>query len=190
MNDFDKIEAKNNGIVTLQDLSGYTMIGKGADGSVFQLTPDKCVKIFVNEDTQKKELNALQLGQSSSIIPKLYENGANYIVMEFVKGNNLKHYLKKEKKLSEAIVEKILSMLDEMKAVGFTRLDIEVRHIFFNELGEIKVIDLKRAYNTNRSVPTKFLTGLKKLGFLSEFLDHVSKLNPSKFEEWKNLINE
>lgn len=190
MKDFNKIVAKNKGTVTIQDLSGYTMLGKGADGSVFQLTPEKCVKIFVNEDTQKKELNALQLGQSSPIIPRLYEYGSNYIVMEFVNGYNLKHYLKKEKKLSEAIVGKILSMLDEMKSLGFTRLDIEVRHIFFNELGEIKVIDLKRAYNTNRSVPTKLLAGLKKLGYLEEFLKHVNQLNPSKFKEWKNLVIE
>ncbi|MBT2730285.1 kinase [Bacillus sp. ISL-75] len=190
MKDFEKIVAKNKGTVTIQDLSGYTMIGKGADGSVFQLTPEKCVKVFVNDDTQKKELNALQIGQSSPIIPKLYEYGSNYIVMEFIKGYNLKHFLKKEKKLSEAIVGKILSMLDEMKTLGFTRLDIEVRHIFFNELGEIKVIDLKRAFNTDRAVPTKLLTGLKKLGFLQDFLEHVSKLSPAKYEEWKNLVTE
>jgi putative serine/threonine protein kinase len=187
MNDFEKIVAKNKGTVTIQDLSGYTMLGRGADGSVFQLTPEKCVKVFVNEDTQKKELNALQIGQSSPIIPKLYEYGTNFIVMEFINGINLKHYLKKEKRLSETIVKKILAMLDEMKTVGFTRLDIEVRHIFINELSEIKVIDLKRAFNTDRSVPTKLLSGLKKLGYLEEFLKHVNKLNPSKYKEWKNL---
>lgn len=190
MKDFEKIVAKNRGAVTIQDLSGYTMLGKGADGSVFQLTSEKCVKVFINEDTRKKELDALKLGQSSPIIPKLFEYGTNYIVMEFVKGYNLKHLLRKEKKLSEEIVKKILSMLNEMKAVGFKRLDIEVRHIFFNERGEIKVIDLKRAFNTNRSVPTKLLTGLKKLGFLKEFLDHVSRLSPAKYEEWKNLVFE
>jgi putative serine/threonine protein kinase len=187
MKDFEEIIAKNKGTVTIQDLSSYTMIGKGADGSVFQLTPEKCVKIFVNDDTRKKELNALQIGKSSSIIPKLYEYGSNYIVMEFVNGYNLKYYLKKEKKLPEVIVGKILSMLDEMKAVGFTRLDIEVRHIFFTELGEIKVIDLKRAFHTDRSVPTKLLTGLNKLGYLEEFLKHVNQLSPSKYKEWKNL---
>jgi predicted Ser/Thr protein kinase len=187
MKDFEKIVAKNKGTVTIKNLSGYTMIGKGADGSVFQLTHEKCIKVFVNEDTRKKELDALQLGQFSLIIPKLYEYGANYIVMEFVKGYNLKHHLRKEKKLSEEIVGKILSMLDEMKAVGFTRLDIEVRHIFFTELGEIKVIDLKRAFHTDRSVPTKLLTGLNKLGYLEEFLKHVNQLSPSKYKEWKNL---
>jgi putative serine/threonine protein kinase len=190
MKDFERIVAKKKGTVTVQDLSGYTMLGKGADGSVFQLTSEKCVKIFVNEDTQKKELNALQLGQSSPIIPKLYEYGFNYIVMEFVKGFNLKHYLKKEEKLSEALVGKILSMLDEMKTVGFTRLDIEVRHIFFNELGEIKIIDLKRAFNTVRSVPTKLLTDLKKIGYMEEFLEHVKKLRPSLYKEWKNLVTD
>jgi putative serine/threonine protein kinase len=187
MKDFNKIVAKNKGSITLQDLSGYTMIGKGADGSVFQLTTKKCVKVYVNEDNQKKELNALQIGQSSSVIPRLYEYGSNYIVMEFVNGGNLKAYLKKEKQLPESIVKKILFMFEELKKVGFARLDTEVRHIFFNEREEIKVIDHKRAFTTVRSVPTKLFTGLKKLGYLEEFLAHVKKINPSLYKEWKNI---
>ncbi|MEH7748479.1 kinase [Neobacillus drentensis] len=187
MNDFNKIAAKNNGKITIQDLSGFTMLGKGADGSVFQLTPVKCVKVFVNEETQKRELNALQIGQSSSVIPRLYEYGSNYIVMELVNGGNLKAYLKKEKQLPKPIVLKILFMLEELKRIGFTRLDTEVRHIFFNELEEIKVIDHKRAFTTNRSVPTKLFTGLKKLGYLEEFLSHVKEINPSLYREWKKI---
>ncbi|MCM3118281.1 kinase [Neobacillus sp. MER 74] len=187
MNDFNKIAAKNNGKITLQDLNGFPMLGKGADGSVFQLSPEKCVKVYVNEDNQKKELNALQIGQSSSVIPRLYEYGSNYIVMELVNGGNLKAYLKKEKQLPKLIAMKILFMLTELKKVGFARLDTEVRHIFFNELGEIKVIDHKRAMTTERSVPTKLFTGLKKLGYLDEFLRHVKELNPSLYEEWKKI---
>jgi putative serine/threonine protein kinase len=187
MNDFEKIVAKKKGAITIKNMDGYTMIGKGADGSVFQLTPEKCVKIFVNEETRKKELNALQEGQSSSVIPRLYDFGSNYIVMEFVNGGNLKAYLKKEKKLPESIVIKILFMLDELKKVGFARLDTEVRHIFFNESEEIKVIDHKRAFTTNRSVPTKLFTGLKKLGYLKEFLLHVKRINPSLYEEWRKI---
>ncbi|MBV7509398.1 kinase [Bacillus sp. sid0103] len=186
MKDFYNLVAKNNGKVTIQDLSGYKMIGKGADGSIFQLTPETCVKVYVNEDNQKKELSALQIGQSSSVIPRLYEYGSNYIVMEFVNGGNLKAYLKKEKQLPESIVKKILFMLDELKKIGFARLDTEVRHIFFNEREEIKVIDHKRALYTVRSVPTKMFTGLKKLGYLEEFLAHVKKINPSLYKEWKN----
>jgi putative serine/threonine protein kinase len=104
--------------------------------------------------------------------------------MEFVKGYSLKYYLKKEKRLPKSIVKKILFMLDEMQIVGFTRKDTEVRHILFNEQGEIKVIDHKRALTTYRSCPSKLLSGLQKIGFLEEFLGHVNKLRPSLYKEW------
>lgn len=184
MRNFEEIPAKNKGIVKTLDLTVCRLIGKGGDGSVYQLTPERCVKIFVNEETQKRELKALKVGQASTIIPRIYEYGINYIVMEFVKGYSLKYYLKKEKRLPESIVKKILFMLDEMQIVGFTRKDTEVRHILFNEQGEIKVIDHKRALTTYRSCPSKLLSGLQKIGFLEEFLGHVNKLRPSLYKEW------
>lgn len=176
------------GTISLKDLEGYKLIGKGADGFVFQLTPDRCIKIFNMKQTKELELKALQAGQSSSVIPRLYEDGQNYIVMEYVKGISLPQYLKKEKKLPEFIVEKILAMLVELKKIGFKRCDTEVRHILFNENMDIKVIDLKRAFATDRSIPTKFLKGIKKKGYLKEFMQHVNHLNPTLYEEWKNSI--
>jgi putative serine/threonine protein kinase len=56
MRNFEEILAKNKGIVKTLDLTVCRLIGKGGDGSVYQLTPERCVKIFVNEETQKREL--------------------------------------------------------------------------------------------------------------------------------------
>ena len=140
------------------------------------------------KQTKALELKALQVGQSSTVIPRLYEDGANYIVMEYVKGISLPQYLKKEKQLPEPIVEKILAMLAELKKIGFDRCDTEVRHILFNEDMDIRVIDLKRAFGTVRSTPTKLLKGIKKKGYLEEFMQHVNHLNPALYKEWKNSI--
>ncbi|TQR18679.1 kinase [Psychrobacillus vulpis] len=180
--------ANNKGTITLKDLNEYKLIGKGADGSVFQLTPDRCVKIFEKEQTKALELKALQVGQSSRVIPRLYEDGPNYIIMEYVKGISLPQFLKKEKQLPESIVEKILAMLVELKKVGFDRIDTEVRHILFDEEMEIRVIDLKRAFGSVRENPTKFLEGIKKKGYLEEFMKHVNTLNPTLYKEWKSII--
>jgi putative serine/threonine protein kinase len=188
MEEFWTIITKNKGTVSNIDLKGYKLIGKGADGSVFQLTPDRCVKVFEKEQTKALELHALQVGQSSLVIPRLYEDGPNYIIMEYVKGISLPQYLKKEKQLPEPIVEKILAMLVELKKVGFERHDTEVRHILFNEDMEIRVIDLKRAFGSVRSTPTKLLKGIKKKGYIEEFLKHVNNLNPPLYEEWKRII--
>ena len=186
--DFQKLVSKNKGTVNLKDLKKYTMIGKGADGSVFQLAPDRCVKVFGKKQTKALELKALQAGQSSPVIPRLYEDGPNYIVMEYVKGISLPQYFKKEKQIPKPIVEKILAMLVEMEKIGFDRRDTEVRHILFNENMDIKVIDLKRAFGTVRTIPTKLLKGIKKKGHIEEFMQHVSQIDPTLYKEWKKNI--
>ncbi|MBE1553895.1 kinase [Sporosarcina limicola] len=189
MEEYRSIIGTNEGTVSIKDLEGYKPIGKGADGSVFQLTSERCIKIFEKEQTKELELKALQVGQSSLVIPRLYEDGQNYIIMEYVNGISLPQYLKKEKQLPEPIVEKILAMLMELKKVGFERHDTEVRHILFNEDMDIKVIDLKRAFGTVRSNPTKLLKGIKKKGYLEEFLKHVNKLDSALYKEWKSIID-
>ncbi len=185
MDEFKKKIAGKQGAIKSEDLISYKLIGRGADGSVFQLTEDRCVKVFGNLQTKALELNALQVGQPSTVIPRLYEDGPNYIVMEYVEGISLPQYLKKEKQLPEPIVVKILAMLAELNKVGFDRCDTEVRHILFNENMDIRVIDLKRAFGSVRSTPTKLLKGLKKKGYLEEFLKHVNNLDPGLYKEWK-----
>ncbi|HEX6593203.1 MAG TPA: RIO1 family regulatory kinase/ATPase [Bacillota bacterium] len=187
MKEYREILAKSKGILRKSDLKHFNMIGKGADGSVYQVAPKRCLKLFVKTKTKKLEWEALQAGQSSPVIPQTYEHGQNYIVMEYVKGKSLPQHLKKEKQLSEAIVKKILNMLDELKKVGFKRHDIEVRHILFNENMDIKVIDLKRSFTSDRPTPNKLMSGLQKRGYLKEFLGHVKKLNPSLYKKWENI---
>lgn len=68
-------------------------------------------------------------------MPRLYQYGANFIVMEYIKGFSLARYLKKHGQLTKPLVEKILNMLDELKKLGFTRYDAEIRHVLINELG-------------------------------------------------------
>ena len=189
MEEFWAIIDSNKGTVSTKDLEAYKPIGKGADGSVFQLTSERCIKIFKKTQTKELELKALQEGQLSPVIPRLYEDGPNYIIMEYVNGISLPQYLKKEKQLPESIVYKILDMLAELKKVGFERRDTEVRHILFNEDMEIKVIDLKRAFGSVRSTPTKLLKGIKKKGYLEEFMQHVKSLDPTLYKEWERIIN-
>lgn len=189
MEQFKSIVGRTKGTIKITDLKRYKLIGKGADGSVFQIDPDRCVKVFQSIETKALELKALQAGQSSSYIPKLYEDGFNYIVMEYVNGISLPQYLKKEKQLPKQIVAKILAMLVELKVIGFERCDTEVRHILFDEDMEVRIIDMKRAFDSVRTTPTKLLKGLKKKGHLDEFMNHVKELDHVIYEEWKSTID-
>lgn len=169
-------------------LEHYPLIGDGKDGEVYRLTHNKCVKYFFKKETCKKELEALQLGYGSPVIPKLYEYGDHYIVMEYVKGTSLARHIKKEKSLSVKLTADILNMLDELKDIGFARWDAEIRHILMNEQGELKVIDHKRAFSTVTRVPVKLLKGLDKYGLADEFLNTIKKLNPSRYREWRREL--
>ncbi|MDJ1630369.1 hypothetical protein QNN00_03930 [Bacillus velezensis] len=49
------------------------------------------------------------------VIPRLYEYGDRYIVMEYVQGTSLARHIRKEKSLSVKLTADILNMLDELK---------------------------------------------------------------------------
>lgn len=165
-------------------LEDYRLIGDGKDGEVYRLTHNKCLKFFFKKETYKKELEALKAGQTSPVIPRLYEYGDHYIVMEYVQGTSLARHIKKEKSLSLKLTAGILNMLDELKDLGFTRWDTEIRHILINEHGDLKVIDHKRAFTIVSKVPVKLLKGLGKYGLADDFLRNVKKLSPSRYRSW------
>ncbi|MDZ3952437.1 AarF/UbiB family protein [Bacillus thuringiensis] len=170
--------------ISRRDVVKYKLIGDGKDGEVYQLSCDKCVKIFFQEETQKKELRALVIGQSSPVIPRLYGYGENYIIMEYIQGISLACHLKKEKEITEELAERLLIMLDELKKIGFTRWDTEIRHVLINEEGQLKVIDHKRAFTSNKEVPTKLLKGFKKFGLSQDFLNYVKNKRTSVYNTW------
>lgn len=174
-----------SGKITEKDLAAFEMIGDGKDGEIYKVADDKVVKYFFKEETHRRELEAMQIGQASSIMPRLYEYGDNYIVMEFVKGISLARHMKRHGTIDEEMTKKIIFVLNEFKKLGFTRWDTEVRHMLMDENGDFKVIDHKRAFTSDSPVPTKLLKGMGKFGLAKEFLDHVKKVNQELFDAWK-----
>ncbi|MEH6916538.1 hypothetical protein V7Y60_20855, partial [Priestia megaterium] len=59
--------------------------------------------------------------------------------------------------------------------------------ILINEQGNFKMIDLKRAFTSNRPIPIKLLTDLKELKLSKEFLSHVKDIRPSLYQRWKKF---
>lgn len=175
--------------VTKRALAHYAMIGSGKDGEIYRISNDKCLKYFFKEETQQKELAALQVGQASSIIPRLYEYGNNYIVMEFIVGQSLAHHLKHTGSIDIELTKKILFVRDEFIRLGFTRWDTEVRHILISEQGRLKVIDHKRAFTSDATIPTKLFKGMNKFGLLAAFLENVRLLRPELYLEWKDWLD-
>ncbi|MBT2617100.1 MULTISPECIES: kinase [unclassified Bacillus (in: firmicutes)] len=165
----------------------FPLIGNGAQGAVFKITSIKCVKICAKPEYAAIEGNVLKMAQESPTIPRLYEVGHNYIIMEYLEGPTLFQYLESGGILSENLMGQILFVLNEMKRLKFTRMDADLRHIIVTKEEELKVIDHYSSYTRIRNKPELIFKGLKKLGLLPLFLEKLKEMDPESYMEWKDL---
>lgn len=180
------IQVKNieNDDVEVINQSRLEMIGKGRQGAVFRYTDDICIKVYGNKRDCRREHYAMYLGQKSDLFPVLYAAGENYIVMEMVKGVDLREYLQSQP-LTEELSHKLIELLITFKEVGFDRIDHHKRQIYIQPDGNLKVIDVGRTVWRNRvyPYPRKLLNSLGKEN-KETFLNHVKLLAPELYEEW------
>jgi RIO-like serine/threonine protein kinase len=170
--------------------TNYPLIGMGAQGAVFQLSDERCVKIYSNILQAQMELEALKAGQHLSFFPRLYEYGENYIVMEYFNAPTLKEYLRNNTYIPESITKKLLNILNEMKKAQFTMVDAPLRHIFVLENEELKVIDHVNAFKRVHPVPLKLLRDLNMMLLKESFLSLVKKMEPGTYKMWQQYFNE
>lgn len=190
MEEFKKIKVIHGPSIELlvDNPTELKLVDKGAHGAVFKLTNDKCVKIYAEEGNAKLEAYTYKKVQGSEFMPKLYETGNNYIIMEFIEGISLSEYIYQKNEISFSISQKLISLLKEMKRLGFSRLDSSLRHIIITRDERLKVIDLVYAYVRNDTMPNKIFTELKEIGFDKSFLEHVKKIDRILFHEWKEAF--
>lgn len=97
MEDFTSIcVEKGEKVEVVHNPTSYPLIGRGKQGAVFKISSDRCVKIYAKKKNVLNESKVLKAAQESPIVPKLYEVGTNYIVMEYIEGPSLTKYLKSE----------------------------------------------------------------------------------------------
>ncbi|MDR7078921.1 putative Ser/Thr protein kinase [Neobacillus niacini] len=191
MADFKSIKV-TKGIKTLEidNPTGYHLIGMGAQGAVFKLSEDRCVKIYTSPLQAKMEREALKAGQHLSFFPRLYEYGDNYNVIDYFNAPTLKEYLRNCTYIPESIAMKLLDILGEMKKAKFTMVDAPLRHIFVLENEELKLIDHVNAFKRIHPVPLKLLRDLNMMLLKESFLSRVKKLEPKTYEMWQAYFNE
>ncbi|EST11881.1 kinase [Sporolactobacillus laevolacticus] len=191
MEDFKSIVVtKGEKSLDIENPTTYPLIGYGTQGAVFKLSEDRCVKIYVDEEQAKMEAFALEVGQHLPFIPKLYESGSNYVVMDYFNAPNLKDYLRNCTYIPESIVKKLLDILIELKRANFTMIDAPLRHIFVLKNEELKVIDHVNSFKRQHPVPLKLLRDLKMILLKDSFLSQVKKLDPVTFTEWDIYIHD
>ncbi|MGI8387485.1 hypothetical protein [Robertmurraya sp. P23] len=164
--------------------SPLRMIGKGRQGAVFHYSDDVCVKVFGNEEDCKREYEALSMGQHTGLFPRIYDHGPLFIVMETIKGIDLREYLQSHP-LTEELSAKLIEMLVIFKEIGYERIDHHKRQIYLQADGSLRVIDVARTIWRDRvyPYPRKLLTSLGET-HKETFLSHVKAFSPELLEEW------
>lgn len=191
MEDFRLIKVtKGPKTLLIDNPTNYPLIGMGAQGAVFKLSEERCVKIYSNTLQASMELEALKAGQHLAFFPRLYENGKNYIVMEYFNAPTLKEYLRNCTNIPVSITRKLLYILGEMRNAQFTMVDAPLRHIFVLENEELKVIDHVNAFKRIHPVPLKLLRELNMMLLKESFLSQVRKFEPDTFKTWQRYFNE
>ncbi|GAM15534.1 hypothetical protein [Mesobacillus selenatarsenatis] len=190
MKEFKTIKV-TKGIKTLiiDNPTNYPLIGMGSQGAVFKLSEGKCVKIYTDQLQAKMEAEALKAGQHLPFFPRLYETGANFVVMEYFNAPTLKEYLRNCTYIPESITKKLLSILNAMKDADFTMVDAPLRHIFVLENEELKVVDHVNAFKRQHPVPLKLLRDLNIILLKDSFLSRVKKLEPDTFKTWEKYFD-
>ncbi|MDR7080252.1 RIO-like serine/threonine protein kinase [Neobacillus niacini] len=191
MNDINSIrvirEGENN-IEVVDNPTSYPLIGTGKHGAVFKISSDQCVKIYTKPKNVLRESEALKNAQDSPIVPKLYEVGDNYIIMEFIEGPTLLEHLQAKGNITQDITQKILSLILEMKRLNFVRVDPKLKQVIVTKEEEFRVIDHVFSYSKKKAdIPVGLLAGLSNLGLLSTFLEQVKLIDPESYEEWRNF---
>jgi predicted Ser/Thr protein kinase len=185
----ERIETSGKKDLKIVNPTKLKLIGKGSQGAVFQISDDRCVKIYVNPNAAIKEGKALEAAKDLNIVPQVFEVGLNYVVMEYLKGQNLKDYLKQTKRLPDTITKQILIIRKELKRVGFTRIKTSIGHFIVTEGNVLKAIDHSDGLTMNDPYNPKMFLDLKKLGLLNTFLEQAKEIDPESYEDWQKNID-
>ena len=194
MNDFEairveRIDTINEKKLSIYNPTSYKLIGHGIRGAVFQLDDTRCIKISANPKDTIREAHALEIAKNLPFVPKVFEVGPNFIIMEFIKGIRLKDYIRRRKTLPEKYSKQILECIQGMKAIGFTKIHLKLSQILVTDEDELKFVDHSGAFTSLEPIPLRLLNELKKAELLHVFLEHMQNLDPEMYSNWAEKLD-
>jgi predicted Ser/Thr protein kinase len=192
MDDYKLIEVTldSNKKLNIKNPTSFTPVGKGGQGAVFKIDDYRCIKVYYDFDIALAEQNAYLKTQGSPIMPKLYEIGDKYIIIEYIGTRNLKDYLMEKGSISEKITQELVNMFSEMKRLNFLRRDESLRHILLNEDEKIKIVDHVYAFTLDNPMPVKMFKQLNEIGMLKDFIEQGKNQDSTLFKEFSEKMPE
>lgn len=170
------------------DVKECEFLGKGKEGAVY-LTPEGyALKVFYNKRKALDEAKLLEQVKDSRFFPKVLFIVNNVILRDYVHGDNLYDYIKKNN-LSYNLSTEIIDLIEDFKRLKFTRLDIRNAHIFVDKNEKIQVIDPRKVFVKNIPFPKEIIKVLVKLNVFDDFLKHLLNYRPDLLSYWVNGFN-
>ena len=172
------------------DLADCKYVGEGHNGKIYLLKDGRILKLYKNRKACSEEYEILSSVDGNPHFPHIYEYGINYMIRDYVGGENLKEFIK-ENGLPVKLARNIINLMEEFKRLNFTKIDIRCKDIFVQEDGSLKVIDPKSLYRRERCYPHKLMKGFYNLNVLDDFEQVLQKVRPDLYRLWiiegKNL---
>lgn len=163
-------------------------LGEGCEGKVY-LTPDGyALKIFKSKAKWKGEYDILKKVEGSKYFPKIINSSNICILREYVPGKTIKDYILKNG-LSEKLAINLINLIEEFKKLNFKRLDIRGEHIYVQDDESIMVIDPRKSYTKNVSVPISIMKDLEKVGVIDKFVKVLVGKRLDLAYLWVSAIN-
>lgn len=170
------------------DIKKCEFLGKGHEGSVY-LTPDGyALKIFNKLQNANYEVENLEKVKSSRFFPKVIFQANTMVLREYVEGNTLSDYIKKNG-LSLRLSQEIIDLIEDFKNLKFTRLNIRNAHIFVDKDSKIKVIDPRKPFNKITPYPKDIIKILVKQNSFEEFLKYTFEYREDLVSYWVEGYN-
>ena len=165
------------------------LLGEGHNGIVYEEPGNKAIKKFTDKNICKSEADILYKVKKSKYFPRIYKNGEYYILREMVNGKRLDHYIQ-ENGLSQQLIYNLYRLINEFKALKFTKLDARCRDIYVNENERVKVIAPKQCYKRKVDYPRHLMKGLEGIDCLEIFLSGIYSIDKKTEKEWNKKIDQ
>lgn len=170
------------------DITKLKLIGEGHQGKVYLLPNDRVLKVFNNPEACRKQLEVLIKAKDSRFFPTVYEFDSNSIVMSFVYGSTLSYYLKHHN-INRRLAIELVKLIDDLKKLGFTRVDARLGHIYLQPDDTVKVIDPRQSFERIQPYPKSMLKGLQKHGDLTAFFEYIKTDYPHYYKSWRKAMS-
>ena len=165
------------------------LLGEGHNGIVYEVPGNKAIKIFTDKNVCKSEADILYRVKKSKYFPRIYKDGDYYILRDMVNGIRLDDHIK-ENGLSQQLIYNLYRLINEFKALKFTKLDARCRDIYVNKNERLMVIDPKQCYRRKVDYPRHLMKGLDGIDVLEEFLRGIYIIDKRRGSEWEYKINQ